>query len=427
MQGGRGRPLSSSPPPPPPPDPPRTRRGRQAAQKYKARRDPAGAMAVERVAVLGSGVMGHGIAQVLATAGYRVSMRDIRQEFLDRGMGKIRWSLDKMVEREKITAGGRDDILSRITPVIDLCEAAGDADLVIEVVPEVMDLKKRVYAELDAAARPDTIFASNTSTLPITEIAAATSRPERFIGIHFFNPPQLMKLVEVIPGARTSTGTLEATRELVRSAGKHAVVCRKDVPGFIVNRLFIPMVHEACHLRDRTGASLEEIDSAVRFRAAFPMGIFELADFTGMDVVHKATEEMHMRDEEVVRPHPLVSEMAGSGRLGKKSGSGFYEYGEGHYERVGLSEELAARCDPMPLVAFAANNAAWLVSNGASDIGEIETAARLGLGLKAPLFETARSMGLGRIVSELRRLAADHGAAYEPDPHLVEMAGAEGK
>ena len=385
-------------------------------------------MAVERVAVLGSGVMGHGIAQVLATAGYRVSMRDIRQEFLDRGMGKIRWSLDKMVEREKITAGGRDDILSRITPVIDLCEAAGDADLVIEVVPEVMDLKKRVYAELDAAARPDTIFASNTSTLPITEIAAATSRPERFIGIHFFNPPQLMKLVEVIPGARTSAGTLEATRELVRSAGKHAVVCRKDVPGFIVNRLFIPMVHEACHLRDRTGASLEEIDSAVRFRAAFPMGIFELADFTGMDVVHKATEEMHMRDEGVVRPHPLVSEMAGSGRLGKKSGSGFYEYGEGHYERVALSEELAARCDPMPLVAFAANNAAWLISNGASDMDEIETAARLGLGLKAPLFDTARSMGLGRIVSELRRLAAEHGAAYEPDPHLVEMAGgAEGQ
>ena len=303
------------------------------------------------MAVLGSGVMGHGIAQVLATAGYRVAMRDIRQEFLDRGMDKIRWSLDKMVEREKITAGGRGDILARISPVIDLCEAAGDADLVIEVVPEVMDLKKRVYAELDAAARPDAIFASNTSTLPITEIASATARPERFIGIHFFNPPQLMRLVEVIPGSRTSPETLEATRELVRSAGKHAVVCRRDVPGFIVNRLFIPMVHEACHLRDRTGASLEEVDSAVRHRAAFPMCIFELADFTGMDVVHKATEEMHARDEGVVRPHPLVGEMAEAGRLGKKSGSGFYEYGEGHYERVALSEELpqsATRCPSWP-------------------------------------------------------------------------------
>ena len=390
-------------------------------------------MPIESVAVLGSGVMGHGIAQVLAMSGYRVALRDIKQEFLDGAMEKIRWSLDKMAERKKITPGDRDGAISRIRTATGLREAAGDADMVIEVVPEVMGIKRQVYAELDAVARPDAIYASNTSTLPITEIASATSRPDRFIGIHFFNPPQLMKLVEVIPGARTSPDTLEATREFVRSVGKHAVVCRRDVPGFIVNRLFIPMVHEACHLRDRTGASIEEIDSAVKFKAAFPMGIFELADFTGMDVIHKATEEMHARDRQVVRPHPLVAEMAGDGRLGKKSGSGFYRYGEGHYERVRLSEDLAEKCDPMPLVALAANNAAWLVSNGASDEEEIETAARLGLGLKAPLFGTARSMGLGRIVAELRKLAAaasgdngggggGGGGAYEPDPHLVKMS-----
>lgn len=382
-------------------------------------------MPVERIAVLGSGVMGHGIAQVLAMSGYRVALRDIRQDLLDGAMEKIAWSLGKMAERGKIAPGERDKALARIKPAVDLREAAGDADLVIEVVPEVMDIKRRVYAELDAVARPDAIYASNTSTLPITEIASATSRPDRFIGIHFFNPPQLMKLVEVIPGEGTSAETLEATRGIVGSIGKHAVVCRKDVPGFIVNRLFIPMVHEACHLRDRTGASVEEIDSAVKFRAGFPMGIFELADFTGMDVVHKATEEMHARDRQVVRPHPLVAEMAEGGRLGKKSGSGFYRYGEGHYERVGLSEELAEKCDPMPLVAFAVNNAAWLISNGASDEAEIEVAARLGLGLREPLFGTARSMGMDRIIAELRRLAAAGGGeAYEPDPHLLAgMAG----
>ena len=381
-------------------------------------------MPIERIAVLGSGVMGHGIAQVLAMSGYRVALRDIRQDLLDGAMEKISWSLGKMAERGKIAPGERDRALARIEPAVDLREAAGGADLVIEVVPEVMDVKRRVYAELDAVARPGAIYASNTSTLPITEIASATSRPDRFIGIHFFNPPQLMKLVEIIPGEGTSAETLEATRKIVASIGKHAVVCRRDVPGFIVNRLFIPMVHEACHLRDRTGASVEEIDSAVKFRASFPMGIFELADFTGMDVVHKATEEMHARDRRVVRPHPIVAEMAGDGRLGKKSGSGFYRYGEGHYERVGLSEELAEKCDPMPLVAFAVNNAAWLISNGASDEAEIEVAARLGLGLREPLFGTARSMGLGRIVDELRRLAAASGSgAYEPDPHLAGMAG----
>ena len=378
-------------------------------------------MSIKNITVLGSGVMGHGIAQVSATAGYNVVLRDIEQGFLDKAMEKIRWSLDKLVKKEKISKEEGDAIFGRIKPIVDLNDAVKDAELVIEVVPEIMDLKKKVYAELDKAAGPQVIFASNTSTLPITEIANTTSRPDKFIGIHFFNPPQLMKLVEVIPGEKTSQEITELTQDYVKSVNKQAVICRKDVPGFIINRLFIPMVHEACFVKDRTGASLEEIDSAVKFKLGFPMGIFELADFTGMDVIHKATVEMHLRDKKVINPHPLVESMFDEKKLGQKSGEGYYKYSDDKYERVSLSEELAEKCDPIQMVANIINNAAWLVTNGASDIEEIEKAAQLGLGLKKPLFETAKEIGIKRIVDELNKLADEHGEFYKPDPLLVSM------
>ena len=378
-------------------------------------------MTVKNITVLGSGVMGHGIAQVSATAGYNVVLRDIKQEFLDKAMEKIKWSLDKLVSKEKISKEEGDAIFSRIVPIVDLNEAVKNAELVIEVVPEIMDLKKSVYAELDKAASPEVVFASNTSTLPITEIANTTSRPEKFIGIHFFNPPQLMKLVEVIPGEKTSQEITELTQEYVKSVNKQAVLCRKDVPGFIINRLFIPMVHEACYAQDRTNAALEEIDSAVKFKLGFPMGIFELADFTGMDVIHKATVEMHLRDKKVINPHPTIEKMFDEKKLGQKSGEGYYKYSDEKYERVALSEELAEKFNPIQLVANILNNAAWLITNGASDIGEIEKAAQLGLGLKKPLFETAKEIGIKNIVDELNKLAEKHGDFYKPDPLLISM------
>lgn len=378
-------------------------------------------MTVKNITVLGSGVMGHGIAQVSATAGYNVVLRDIKQEFLDKAMEKIKWSLDKLVSKEKISKEEGDAIFSRITPIVNLNEAVKNAELVIEVVPEIMDLKKSVYAELDKAASPEVVFASNTSTLPITEIANTTSRPEKFIGIHFFNPPQLMKLVEVIPGEKTSQEITDLTQEYVKSVNKQAVLCRKDVPGFIINRLFIPMVHEACFAQDRTNATLEEIDSAVKFKLGFPMGIFELADFTGMDVIHKATVEMHLRDKKVINPHPTIEKMFDEKKLGQKSGEGYYKYSDEKYERVALSEELAEKFNPIQLVANILNNAAWLITNGASDIAEIEKAAQLGLGLKKPLFETAKEIGIKNIVNELNKLAEKHGEFYKPDPLLVSM------
>ena len=365
--------------------------------------------------------MGHGIAQVSAMSGYNVVLRDIEQQFLDKAMEKIKWSLDKLVSKEKISQIESDDIYSRIKPIVDLNDAVKECDMVIEAVPEIMDLKKKVYAELDKAAGENVIFASNTSTLPITEIANTTSRPEKFIGIHFFNPPQLMKLVEVIPGQKTGEEIVKITNEFVQSVKKEPVVCRKDVPGFIVNRLFIPLVHEACYVMERQGIQLTEIDSAVKFKLGFPMGIFELADFTGMDVIHKATIEMHLRDKKVINPHPTIEKLYNEKKLGQKTGEGFYKYSDDKYERIPLSEELAGKCNPIQILGNILNNAAWLVTKEASDIEEIEKAARLGLGLKKPLFDTAKEYGISQIVKELKALSEKHGQFYEPDPLLVSM------
>lgn len=376
-------------------------------------------VSINKITVLGSGVMGHGIAQVSAMAGYTVTLRDIEQSFLDKAMEKIKWSLSKMVEKQKLSQQDADRIYARITSVVDLKTALKDADLLIEAVPEDMNLKKKVYAEVDSFADKKTLYASNTSTLPITDMAALTSRPDRFIGLHFFNPPQLMPLVEVIPGAKSNESMVTMAMDFCKKVGKQPVLCKKDVPGFIVNRVFIPLVHEAVYCMERDNAKMTQIDSAVKFRLSFPMGIFELADYTGLDVIHKATVEMHMRDRKVILPHPKIKQLFDEKSFGQKSGKGFYEYKGDKYERVNLTEQEAATYNPINLLAVAANNAAWLITNGVCDKAELEKALKLGMGLKKELFATVQEFGAQNIVKALQDLAAKHGPFYQPDPYLV--------
>ena len=379
-------------------------------------------MNIRKITVLGSGVMGHGIAQVSAMSGYDVALRDIDQKFLDKAMEKITWSLNKLVEKNKISKEESEKIFGRIKTYVDLKESLNGTDLVIEAVPEDMNLKKKVYADLDKLASSKTVFASNTSTLPITELSKVTTRPSRFIGIHFFNPPQLMPLVEVIPGAQTEKELTDATMQYVKSLGKEPVLCNKDVAGFIVNRIFIPLIHEAAWSLERDHAKMAEIDSSVKFKLGFPMGVFELADYTGIDVVHKATQEMYSRDKSVINPHPVVEKLFKEGNFGQKSGKGFYEYKSGTYERVNLTPDEAERYNPLRLLGVAVNNACWLITNKVSNREDIDRATKFGLGLKGGLFPIAEKFGFANIANELRKSAKAYGSFYEPDQTLLNFA-----
>jgi enoyl-CoA hydratase / 3-hydroxyacyl-CoA dehydrogenase len=374
---------------------------------------------INKITILGSGIMGHGIAQVSAMAGYNVALRDIEQAFLDKAMEKIKWSLNKLVEKQKLSQTEADKIFARIIPVVDLEQALKGTDLLIEAVPEDMSLKRKVYAEVDSHAESSTLYASNTSTLPITEMAALTSRPERFIGLHFFNPPQLMPLVEVIPGSKTNQSMIGMATGLVQKLGKQPVLCKKDVAGFIVNRIFIPLVHEAVYCQERDNVPMTTIDSAVKFKLSFPMGIFELADYSGLDVIHKATIEMHSRDKKVIRPHPKIKQLFDEKNLGQKSGKGFFEYKGDKYQRINLTEQEAAKYNPTALIGVAANNAAWLISNDVCSKEDLEKALKLGMGLKKELFATVQEFGVKNIVRSLQDLAAKYGPFYDPDPYLV--------
>ena len=373
---------------------------------------------VKKITVLGSGIMGHGIAQVCAMAGYNVTLRDIESSLLDKALEKVKWSLSKLVEKQKITQIEADRIFYRITPEVDLDLSLRDTDLLIEAVPEDLGLKKKVYTDVDKFAEEKTVYASNTSTLPITEMAALTGRPERFIGLHFFNPPQLMRLVEIIPGRDTNQHTIDTALDFVMRVGKEPVLCRKDVAGFIVNRIFIPLVHEAAYCLERDGASMTQIDSAVKYKMGFPMGIFELADYTGLDVIFKATSEMYSRDTRIVHPHPKIKELVDAQNLGQKTGKGFYEYSGSTYERVNLTPEEAAKYNPTSLVAVSANNAAWLISNNVCTKEDVDKALRLGMGLKTDLFGTVEMFGVGNVVEKLREMASKYGSRYEPDVYL---------
>jgi 3-hydroxybutyryl-CoA dehydrogenase len=283
---------------------------------------------IRKVAVLGAGLMGHGIAQVAAQiAKYEVNLRDVKQEFLDRGMNMIKDSLQRFLRKEAITEAEVDEVLARIHPKIDLREAVADADLIIEAVPEKVELKKKVFAEADKLAKPEAIIVSNTSSISITELASATNRPEKVCGMHFFNPPQLMKLIEIIRGAKTTDETVETIVEVSKKMGKEPVVVKKDSPGFIVNRVLVPALNEAMFLVHEGIADPEDIDKAIRLGLNWPMGPLKLLDYVGLDTTLSIMEVFQRElGDPKYRPCPLLRQMIRAGLLGRKTGKGFYDW-----------------------------------------------------------------------------------------------------
>ncbi len=282
---------------------------------------------IKKIAVLGSGLMGHGIVQVSAqVAKYEVSMRDIKQEFLDNGMRMIKDSLQRFLRKETISETGMKETLSRIHPTLDMKEAVADADLIIEAVPENVQIKKSVYAEVEKHARRDALIVSNTSSISITDLASATKRPEKFCGMHFFNPPQLMRLVEIIRGAKTSDETVTTITNIAKKMGKETVIVKKDSAGFIVNRILIPALNEALYLVWEGIADRDDIDKAITLGLNWPMGPLKLLDYLGLDTTLSIAEVLQKEIDQKYRPCPLLRQMTRAGLLGRKTGKGLYDW-----------------------------------------------------------------------------------------------------
>jgi 3-hydroxybutyryl-CoA dehydrogenase len=280
--------------------------------------------AVETVGVVGAGTMGNGIAQVSATAGYDVVMRDVEPAFVEDGLDAIGDSLDRFVGKEELTAAEADEVLDRITGTTDLADLA-DADLVVEAAPEEMALKRDVFADLDAVTDEDVVLATNTSTLSVTTIAAATDRPDRVLGLHFMNPVPVMTGVELVVGERTAPAVVEFAHDFAESLDKETWEA-DDKPGFVSNRILMPWINEGVRAYDEGVASKEDIDRGMKLGTNVPMGPLELADHIGLDVCLHATETLHEELGDRYTPAYLLKRKVEAGDLGKKTGRGFYEY-----------------------------------------------------------------------------------------------------
>ena len=282
-------------------------------------------MAIETIAVIGAGTMGNGIAQVCATSGYPVVMADIAQAQLDRGLKTIDGSLERMRNKEKITAADKTAALARIHATTDM-QLIKDCDLVIEAATENVDLKLRIFAQIDATVKSSAVIASNTSSISITRLAAATKRPAQVIGMHFFNPVPVMALVEVITGLQTSDQTRDTVNAVVARLGK-AVVIVRNAPGFVVNRLLCPMLNEACFVYGEGLATAKEIDEAMKLGCNHPIGPLALGDMVGLDVLLAVMNVLYdSYKDPKYRPAPLLVEMVEAGHIGRKAGRGFYTY-----------------------------------------------------------------------------------------------------
>ncbi|MFQ3318550.1 MAG: enoyl-CoA hydratase/3-hydroxyacyl-CoA dehydrogenase [Natronomonas sp.] len=373
------------------------------------------AESVDRVTVVGAGTMGHGIAQTFAQAGYSVVITDVDEEILSTALDNIEGSLRKLDETDPET------VLDRIETTTDDETAFSDANLVVEAVPEDINLKLDVFSTADEFAPADAILATNTSTLPITEIGDATDRPEQVVGMHFSSPVQMMPIVEIIRGDETTDSVFDAARAIGEDIGKTPVLVEQDVPGFLINRINLRFWTEAIRQVDAGVQDTETIDAAVR-RLGFPMGPFEVLDFAGIDVFEMAARSMRDRGVNIHVPD-LLTEVVEEERYGMKTGEGFYEYpAAGEYSRVDIPREPRYDFDPKELIAPAVNEAAWLLDNDVTTKSEIDKSVQIGMNWPRGLLEFADEYGVDRLVDTLERLHERTGwEEYEPHPLLREM------
>jgi enoyl-CoA hydratase/3-hydroxyacyl-CoA dehydrogenase len=373
----------------------------------------------KKAAVVGSGAMGHSIAELLAMNGHEVTMIDINDELLQKAKEKIKWSLDKFVEKKRIRKEDADAAMARIHTTTSYQEAAKDIDLAIEAVPENMDLKRKVFSALDAAAPLQAILASNTSTLSITEMGKATKRPNKVAGMHFFNPPLMMQLVEVIKGENTNQETINTLFELSKKLGKTPIIVRKDVRGFIVNRILGIVFNEAFWAFQRGEATKEGIDSSVKYTGGFPMGWFELADFVGLDIAYEVGRILYEAYGERFKPcEEIIGPLIKEHKFGQKTGVGFYDWTKG---RPRIPFNMLDEYDVERSWAVAANEAAWLIHDDAANPEDIDAGMKLGTFWPSGPCEYADRMGLDVVVNKLKELYTKYSMEmYKPCPLLEE-------
>lgn len=369
---------------------------------------------IDHVAVLGAGNMGHGIAEVVALAGYDVTMRDIETEFLETGYENIEWSLEKLDESRRLDEPPAD-VLARIETTVDLESAVSDADFVIEAAPEELEIKHDIFADLDEYAPEGAVLASNTSSLPITDIASATDRPESVVGTHFFNPPIKMDLVEVIYGEHTSEETAETAYEFVESIGKTPIYVRKDVRGFVVNNVLGPFGEEAAWMVSEGVAEIREADATMVHERGYPMGPFELGDLTGIDVSYRVRAEAG-------RPvPPILESKVDAGELGRKTGRGYYEYEDGDGADY-IPEDASDDFDWLRIEARIVNEAAKLIGDDVATPEAIDTGLRLGAGFPEGPCRRADEIGLETVLEKLDALYESYGEdRYEASDYLREL------
>jgi enoyl-CoA hydratase/3-hydroxyacyl-CoA dehydrogenase len=369
---------------------------------------------VKTIAVIGSGTMGHGIAELAALSGFDVKLYDISDEIVRKGYEQIRWSLGKLSEKGMISREQVEPTMERIAPTSDLQTAVEGADFVIEAAPESLELKRELFQKFDEWAPAHAVLATNTSSLPITQIAEAIGHPERVVGMHFFNPAVMMPLVEVIRGQQSGDEAIQLTVQLAKCLKKTPVVCRKDVRGFITSAIFEGLMGEAMWQASREGFSIKAIDARMKLEG-FPMGPFELADLTGLDIGYNVRREAGLPNP------PILEEKIQKGELGRKTGVGFYDYTGG--KGPDYKPEDAKGFDPLPLYAMMTAIAARLVQDDVADPPEIDLAMQLGGGFPKGPCAKADEIGLDTIVKKLDEMREKHqDERYEVSRLLREYA-----